>query len=106
MRVRVEFRLTMPGVNTWNGRWSGEGRNHSIVRALSRTEAEALLEGQPERSWRHRWDDGWCAEVTARIVPAGARLRKSDGFCGYDWMVRNIIAYRDTREPDPARSEL
>ena len=100
MGARVEFRLTMPSANTWNGRWSGEGHNYVIVKALTDKRAAALLEGHPERSWFHRWDDGWCARVTARLV--SGRLPKSDGFCGYDWMVRNILAFGDTREPEKA----
>jgi hypothetical protein len=91
MSVRVEFRLTMPNANTWNGRWSGEGRNYSIVKTLADRAAAALLEGKPTLSWFHSWDDGWCAEVTARVV--SGRLPKSDGFCGYDWMVANILRW-------------
>ena len=41
--------------------------------------------------WTHRWDDGWCAGICARVVPKGERLKKSAGFSGYDWMVANII---------------
>lgn len=54
-------------------------------------------------SWFHSWTDGWRACVTARIMRQGERRPKSAGFCGYDWMVRNIIWYGDTTEP--ARNE-
>ena len=47
------------------------------------------------KSFSYRWDDGWTACVSCRIVDAkeAAKLRKKNrGFCGYDWMVRSIIA--------------
>ena len=93
--TRIEFRLSMPGNNSWNGRWSGEGRNYSIVKSLPATKVLALLDGKDSRSWGYNFGDGWYASVTARIVPAGERLRKSDGFAGYEWMVESILADGD-----------
>ena len=96
---RVEFRLSMPGRNSWDGKWSGESKNYSIVRELTGAEVAKLLEldpGEPDlskrRSWKHCWSDGWCAEVSARIVHVLEELPKSDGFNGYDWMIDNILA--------------
>lgn len=46
------------------------------------------------RIW-YRWDDGWTACVSCRVIDSkeSARLRrKNKGFSGYDWMVRSIIA--------------
>lgn len=104
MRIhRVEFKLSMPGRASWNGGWSGEGKNYAVVRALSAQDLERLFEGAPDgpelwacrRVWTHRWSDGWVAQVTARVVPVDEDLAKSDGFCGYDWMVDNILAKGD-----------
>lgn len=101
--VRVEFRLSMPGRASWNGRWSGEDKNYTIVRTLTASQAALLFRAahgysQPA-SFFHRWSDGWCAEVSARILRAGERPKKSDGFHGYDWMVDNIIAHGKTTAP-------
>ncbi len=140
MRSRVEFRLTMPGRSSWNGRWSGEEKNYTIVRTLSSKTISQLfaIVGSSERwlcvkrscgevykhnplsclscgsdvarmvadltatkSWSHRWSDGWCAQVTGRIVRTGERLKKSDSFNGYDWMVDRIIDHGDTYERGP-----
>jgi hypothetical protein len=92
---RVEFRLTMPSVGSWNGKWSGEGRNYTIVKNIADKWAGelGLTDKTPTNSWHYHWDDGWTARITARIVPKGERLKKSDGFCGYDWMVENILLY-------------
>lgn len=90
--TRIEFKLSMPGRASWNGGWSGESRNYILVRELDDIAIARLLgAAMTSASWSHRWSDGWCAEVTARIVPAGEELPKSDGFCGYDWMVDNIL---------------
>jgi len=91
MKKRVEFSLTMPGVSTWNGRWSGEGRNYTIVRNLTENKISELLCGKATRSWYHRWDDGWTACVTMRILQKGERKKKSNGFLGYEWMVSDIL---------------
>src|SRR5690606_22351437 len=80
-------------IASWNGQWSGEGRNYVIVRNVpSETVAK-----WGRMSWRHGWGDGWCACVTARVMEKGERKPKSDGFCGYDWMVNNIIRWGTTQ---------
>ena len=102
----------MPGRASWDGKWSGEDKNYTIVRDLSGEDVACLFDSAPEpvradqarpplkapvdvlrckRSWTHRWSDGWTAEVTARVVPDHETLRKSDGFNGYEWMVDNIL---------------
>jgi hypothetical protein len=99
MSYRIEFRLSMPGRSSWDGKWSGEGRNYSLVRELADEDLAKLFGLAPENfdlskcrsSWTHRWSDGWLAEVSARVVPIKEELPKSDGFNGYDWMVDNIL---------------
>lgn len=95
---RVEFRLTMPGVASWNGRWSGEDKRHIIVRPVP--ESRILELGLP-RTFDHAWDDGWRASVSARVLAVGERPGKSDGFAGYGWMVDNIITYGSTNSCPP-----
>lgn len=104
MSERIEFRLSMPGVGSWNGRWSGDGRKYVIVRTVRRADLPKL--GDLPRSWRYSWDDGWAASVSARVMTKGERKPKSDGFCGYDWMVNNIIRWgtpecQHEMHPDP-----
>ena len=99
-QTRVEFRLTMPGVGSWNGRWSGEGLNYTIVRRMGHRALEGIgvtLE-KPER-WSYGWSDGWRASICARVVPTGERLTKSDGFCGYEWMVQEICLHGEIMTP-------
>lgn len=86
----------MPGVNSWNSRWSGEGREYVIVRSLGRSKGAGELEAQVAAASPYGYDfgDGWRASVSAKLVtPAEARKlrRESAGFAGYDWMVDSII---------------
>lgn len=88
----LAFSLSMPGRSSWNGKWSGEGRPYVIVRSLrNKRDAERIIQ---KGAYRHAWNDGWTACVSVRAVDSkeASRLRrKSAGFCGYDWMVNNII---------------
>lgn len=88
------FELTMPNRGSWNGRWSGKNDIHIIIKT-DRQISKKRIEELDGRHFYYRWDDGWTACVSARIVDRGeaAKLRKMNrGFCGYDWMVRSIIA--------------
>ncbi len=91
---RVEFVLTMPNVGSWNGRWSGEREHYAIVRRFSDKAAEDLVSASP---WHYSWSDGWGANVSARVMEKGERAKKSSGFCGYDWMVGNILRWGTPR---------
>lgn len=97
------FKLSMPGRSSWNGRWSGEENIYAIVKPIGRSaaaqqKADALIS---KRYFSHSWSDGWRAsiEVTEADSAEVRRIRKhSKGFCGYDWMVENILDHGDTRE--------
>jgi len=88
----IAFFLSMPGCASWNGRWSGEGRNYVLVRRVSPKAAERFLH---KGSCGYNFGDGWYASVNFRQVDGAEsrRLRRqSAGFAGYDWMVTSIIA--------------
>jgi hypothetical protein len=88
----------MPSTGSWNGQWSGAGRNYVRVRRVDAKRADELAAGR----WYHNWTDGWSALVTARIMERGERATKSDGFAGYDWMIDNIIRHGSTSDPADA----
>lgn len=85
---KIEFRLTMPNNNSWNGKWSGEGKDYLIYKSLT-DEQFAKLNGKS--SWYYNFGDGWGANVSMRDMK-GERKKKSSGFCGYDWMVNSILS--------------
>ncbi|MEK6880186.1 MAG: hypothetical protein AABY22_11280, partial [Nanoarchaeota archaeon] len=88
------FELTMPNRGSWNGRWSGEGNYYAIIRKFSKGGKQKSLDILNQKSYYYRWDDGWSASISVREV-LGKEItqikRKSNGFCGYDWMVDSII---------------
>ena len=92
------FTLTMPSRGSWNGRWSGEENLYAKILKLSNSKAgkaaaEKILAGAP---YYHRWSDGWGASIDVKIVEgkeSAAIERKSQGFCGYEWMIDNIRFY-------------
>ena len=96
---RVKFQLSMPGVASLDGKWTGSGKHYFKVKTMTDAKAKELFGDKPSRSWYHRWSDGWCACVEAHIMEKGERVKKSDGFYGYDWMVENIWLYGETCKP-------
>ena len=96
----ISFELSMPNNNSWDGRWSGEGRCYARVKNLGRTKkAEAkATKILSEGSYYYNFGDGWGASVSVQKVTAAeaAKIRrKSAGFCGYDWMIDSIMSYRE-----------
>lgn len=94
-RVHVVFELTMPNRGSWNGKWTGDGKGHYIFKDFAPGEFKKKYKETVIGSWSYRWDDGWTACITSRVVDGQElrRLRKNNsGFCGYDWMVRSILA--------------
>lgn len=96
--MKICFELSMPNRGSWNGRWSGEGDLYAKIvnfskAKISQEKAQKILS---EDSYYHRWDDGWGASISVREVDSKESVkikRKSKGFCGYDWMINNIISH-------------
>ena len=86
----LAFELKMPGVNTWNGQWTGEEKRYVKVLKIG-----AKCEAKPG-SYGYNFSDGWIARVDVREVDrkeACKLIRVSAGFCGYDWMIKEICLY-------------
>lgn len=93
----LSFTLSMPNVASWDGKWSGQDRLYVKVHSFGRskeqrTKAQEILD---KGYFHYSFGDGWSAGVTVKKVDSHERdrlRRKSDGFCGYDWMVTSIIS--------------
>ena len=86
----IVFELTMPGVGSWNGKWSGADRRYICVRRNDAVPKELY-----EKDFFYSWPDGWTACVSVNKMPAkeARKLQKiSAGFRGYDWMIDSLIA--------------
>lgn len=90
----VKFKLTIPNVNSWNGRWSGENKKYILIRRLPKSQEDKALRIIGKGYFHYNFGDGWSAGIYAEQVDSkdAAKFRKiSDGFNGYDWMVESII---------------
>lgn len=95
--MTLVFTLSMPGRASWNGRWSGEDRIYAITKNFTTKKgkekaAKILADGY----YSYRWSDGWAAGISVKEVTSqeARKIRKkSQGFCGYDWMVDSIMAH-------------
>ncbi len=87
----IQYTLSMPNNNAWNGRWSGEGNLYAVVRSYR---AKSIYEPIIEKGyWHYSFGDGWAAGISAKEVTAAqsrSTRKKSQGFCGYDWMIDSI----------------
>lgn len=89
--MNIIFILSMPGNNSWNGRWSGDGKVYAIKRKVSTKKYDSLPDGT---SFGYNFGDGWYASVKCRkLDTAESRrvMKASQGFCGYEWMVDSVI---------------
>lgn len=85
----IVFELTMPGVGSWNGKWSGADRRY--IRTRRERDVPKSLWG---KSFYYRWEDGWEACVTVIKMPAEDAYKLehiSAGFLSYDWMISSLI---------------
>jgi len=93
--MNVAFELSMPSNNSWNGKWSGEGRRYvRVINVGASKKARTKWQSIIDRGYfSYAFGDGWCAAVSVREV-SGTETRKlrkiSAGFCGYDWMIDSI----------------
>ncbi len=88
------FTLSMPGIGSWDGKWSRQGECHVLTRKLTAEEAVRAFNRDGHGYHHYSFGDGWAAAVRVREVDrneARRIQRKSDGFCGYDWMVDSIL---------------
>ena len=90
------FKLSMPGISSWNGKWSGSDDFYAVVKNIGSTKKakekgkEILKTGY----YTYSFGDGWRAGIDVTEVNSKdtRKIRaKSKGFCGYDWMVDSIL---------------
>jgi hypothetical protein len=95
----------MPSNNAWNGKWTGADKNYTKVCNMGQgkkadAHAQKILDNSP---YYYDFGDGWTASVSVHKV-AGSTIRaarkRSDGFCGYEWMIDSIIMHGEIRSRD------
>lgn len=95
MRTYI-FILTMPNNNSWNGKWSGEGKLYCAFRKIKEKDIKIIERLNAKQNYYYNFGDGWGANVEVRQI-AGKEItsykKRSKGFCGYDWMIGEIIRH-------------
>jgi hypothetical protein len=89
----------MPAVASWDRKWSGDGALYALTRRVSDAKADHL----DDTRHTYHFGDGWVAAVNvSRVAGEEARKirRRSQGFCGYEWMVDSILVHGDIRCPE------
>jgi hypothetical protein len=93
--MKLAFILSMPGCNSWNGKWSGEGRLYAKVVNFPGKKRTAHAEEILQRGYYcYNFGDGWAAGVAVKEVDGAesAKIKRhSQGFCGYDWMIDSVL---------------
>lgn len=89
------FTLSMPGRNSWNGKWSGDARGNFLFKTVSNTiknknKVNKLIANGP---YSYNFGDGWCASISLEVITEAERRKRqkiNSGFSGYNWMVTSI----------------
>jgi hypothetical protein len=97
----VVFKLEMPNNNSWNGKWSGEDKIHCIIKSYPYSKNKELSSSLKNvisagKGSGYDFGDGWRAYVKISECTASEKkelVKKSAGFCGYDWMISDIEDY-------------
>lgn len=88
--MKLLFTLSMPNNNSWNGRWSGASKNYCATRSFRGNKPEEKARALVGSHY-YNFGDGWGASIA--VVEIAGRTPKSDGFCGYEWMIDSLIAH-------------
>lgn len=93
----IEFRLSMPNVGSWNGKWSGESNYYAkIIDFRGKKKEERAEELLKNSSYYYSFGDGWGMNISLTKIDSkeAAKIRKKiRGFCSYDWAIDSIIEY-------------
>ena len=98
----LSFTLSMPNNNSWNDKWSGEDNLYVIIKSFLKRSSVQAQEILDKGSFYYNFGDGWGAGISVKEITSheAAKLRKkSQGFCGYDWMVNEIIQHGEILGP-------
>ena len=104
-KQKIAFRLSMPGNNAWNGKWSGDGKLYAKIRAYSSERADQIIS---RCDYGYSFGDGWFASVNVAAVDGAEAKRiekQSQGFCGYEWMIDSIERYGKITADSPEVSK-
>lgn len=87
------FELGMPCNNSWNGKWSGEGKQYLKADKMSERYYKNIDRELPG-VYTYSFGDGWVASITVKEITQSEYnkiKRAKNSFCGYEWMIESIV---------------
>lgn len=87
-------------INTWDKKWSGEGKVFAKEVPLTTKKREKLIElgfdlhRGAKKTFTYDFGDGWVANVTMTVgnkKDFEGIMKLSEGFMGYDWFIDSIL---------------
>lgn len=103
----ILYELTMPHVGSWNGKWTGEGRGYFLVKSYKK-ESELPAKVLSMKNYYYNFGDGWGVNINCSQILSSEKAgykKKSSGFCGYEWMVKEIEEYGRIKTLKERRAE-
>jgi len=88
---RIIAELSMPNIGSWNGKWTGSERKHTVLVGTGKGYAKLIGD------YYYDFGDGWGASVEIR--KAAPREKVTNMFCGYEWMIDSIKQHGGIRDP-------
>lgn len=99
----IAFILTMPGNNSWNGRFSGENNLYAVLKKENGVPKDII-----GKDFDYNFGDGWWANVEVKKINDRSKInrirKKSSGFMGYNWMIESILKNKEILKPQRGKS--
>ena len=92
----IAYILTMPGVGSWNGSFTGSRNFYCVTRSYKNSSHIPAKVLSMESGYIYDFGDGWVSRIKAREIPVVEKPvynSQSSGFMGYEWMIKEIEKY-------------
>lgn len=103
----ILYKLTMPNVGSWNGKWTGEGRLHCLIKSYKK-DSDIPEKVLSKKNYYYDFGDGWGANIDCSEIKGNEKVKYkklSMGFCGYDWMIKEIEEFGRIKSLSERRQE-
>jgi len=94
----LSFELKVTAVNNLSGHWKGEDLRYVQVKNVDKDKVNEILDGESAKPYHHKCDDGWEFDILVNEINSVQKKKLKqhfkNGFCGFDYMVGNIIDHK------------
>ena len=76
-------------------------KNYINIRKILKHDYEKYSHVLKENIWHYTWSDGWNATVESKVLTGYKEkkilLKNTDGFCGYNEMINDILSFNEIK---------